>query len=1067
MNNQRMKMPLAKIGSLLLLTLLTFSARALVVFQDPFNYANGVLTNVSANVWSESPGDALGTAVTVNNNAAILSGGPSVTSDYPRTYFTNGIASNSVPASYVINAQAPVYYFPSNSPVAALYYSYSLTAQTLPTATGSYFTFLINTNYTFFAKVLMTTTGAATGNYRLGVAGSASSTTNIVLQDLNVGSTYTVVVRYVLSTGITTLWVSPSAPASESDSSPSEVSTAGGAVTLTGGSATNTAACGFAFRNVSNIGQLAIGNLIIGTTFGDVVPSTVGNNPPFIVTQPLDNTSAIVGDNVTFTTLAGGDPVTYQWYENSLSNPLSGQTNPSLTLPAVTTASSGTYFCVASNGAGTATTRSAQLTVYASAVAPSISVQPASQTLNLGDTATFTVTAAGVPPPGYQWYYVTNSAGTLKTNAIAGATLASYSIYNISNNISGNSYYTIVTNRGGSVLTVKALLTVNPLQTVSIATLRSMVDPVNLDPTNTTSIYTAIGTVTSWTNMTGTANCEFYMQDGTGGLCVFWSGANSTNRPPAGALIKVTAPMSSYSGLFELEPVYTNKQTSVVVLSTNNPLPVAQALPFDPNVTFAQLKALEGCYCVASNVTLAAGSVFGSGNNEGVTNNNNLVLTDPIPGYSFTNSAGEAFDMYNNYYTDVPGKAKPSGPVTLYGVLGYYGDGTGKAGFEFTLTRYADVISYTHVTNYLSNIVRAGDALTNSFTEGALPPGETWTTVANIADAAGGIVTLTPSYTGLPASATWSNVTNGLNATAVFQFTPAPADAGSNYAVTLNIASSSGTTSTYIWNVYVPTPDEQQMAITEFLANPTTNTASPLFNPLYRSGDTVNIPVNDQYVEFANQSPNPYDLQGGNGWDIDNGSAVNPLLNFDDYGIDIIFDPGTAVVVYGGTGSGSPGNPLTVENSAPSLSGLNLPTTGTGVIILRNGAGYIVDRVVYNGSMLSTNSSLSRFPTINSPFAPQAYISTNVATAGLQYDGSVWSGTSKVPTGIYGVSISVTNKQAVLKFAATPPQVNTLWEANSLNGPFQVVNGGKFGSTAGTFSVTNLTAYQFFYITTQ
>jgi len=1068
MKNKNIKLSLAKFGSLLLLTLLTFSAHALVVFQDPFNYPNGVLTNVSANVWSESPGDALGTAVTVNNDAAVLSGGSTVTSDYPRTYFTNGISTNVVPASYVINAQAPVYYFPSNSPVAALYYSYSLTAQTLPTATGSYFSFFTTTNYTFFAKVLMTTTGAAAGNYRLGVAGSASSTTNIVLQDLNVGSTYTVVIRYVLSTGITTLWVSPSAPASESDSSPSEVSTAGGAVSLGGGSATNTAACGFAFRNVANIGQLAIGNLIIGTTFADVVPTTAGNNPAFIVTQPLDNTSAIVGDNVTFTTLAGGDPVTYQWYENNLGNPLTGQTGPSLTLPGVTTASSGTYFCVASNAAGNATTRSAQLTVYASAVAPSISVQPASQTLNVGDTAAFTVTAAGVPPPGYQWYYVTNSAGTLKTNVIAGATLATYSIYNISNNISGNAYYTVLTNRAGTNLTVKAVLTVNPIQAISIATLRTMVDPVNLDPTNTTSIYTITGIVTSWTNMTGTANTEFYMQDATAGMDVFWSGANSTNRPPAGARVTVTGPAAQYAGLFEIEPVYTNHQTSVVVLSTGNPLPVAQALPFDPNVTFAQLKALEGCYCVASNITLAAGSVFGSGNNEDITNNNNLVLTDPIPGYSFTNAAGETFDIYLNYYTELPGKAKPSGPVTMYGVLSYYGDGTGSSGFEFTPTRYADIISYTHVTNYLSHIVRAGDALTNSFTEGALPPGETWTTVADIADAAGGIVTLTPTYAGLPDGATWSNITNGLNATAVFQFTPTAADAGNNYPITLNIASTSGTTSTYTWNIYVPSPDEQQMAITEFLANPTTNTASPLFNPLTRSSDTASIPVNDQYVEFANQSPDPYDLQAGNGWDIDNGSAATPLFNFDDYGLDITFEPGTAVVVYGGTGSGSPGGPLNAGNSVPALTGgLALPTAGTGVIILRNGNGYIVDRVVYNGSTLPTNSSLSRFPTINSPFVPQAFISTNVATAGLQYDGSVWSGATKVPTGITGVGITVTNKQAILKFTATPPQVNTLWEANNLTTPFQVVNGTKFSSTAGTFTVTNLPPYQFYFITTQ
>jgi hypothetical protein len=677
------------------------------------------------------------------------------------------------------------------------------------------------------------------------------------------------------------------------------------------------------------------------------------------------------------------------------------------------------------------------------------------------------VTAAGVPPPAYQWSYVTNSAGTLKTNAIAGATAATYSINNISNNISGNAYFVTVTNRGGKLVSASATLTVNPIQSVSVATLKTMVD-ANFDPTNTTSIFTVTGIVTTWTNMTSSGNSEFYMQDNSSGIAVFWSGANKTNLPPRGARVTVQGPVSSYAGLLELEPVYSNPETKVTVLSTNNPLPAAQPLPFDPNVTEAQLFALQSTYCVASNVFLAAASVFGSGDNEYITNNNNLVIYDTIGGFQSTNTAGETFDVYLNYYTDVPGQAKPSGPVTLYGVLGYYGDDTGVAGFEFTPGDIQDVISYTHVTNYLSHIVRYGDLQTNTFTEGALPPGETLTTFASIGDAAGGSVTLTPVTAGLPAGATWSNITNGLTGTASFHFTPSTNDAGTNYVISLGISSTSGAESTYSWNVYVPTPDEQQMAITEFLANPTTNTSSGLFNPLGRATDTSAIKTSDQYVEIANQSPNSYDLQGGvNGWDIDNGNPNNPLQNFD-AGSDIYLNATGSMVVYGGGGSASPTLPAGVGAVAASSGGLGLPTTGQGVIILRNGAGYVVDRVVYNAGSLPTNSSLSRFPTINSPFVPQAYISTYPATPGLQYDGSAWSQPTKVPTGLTGVSLSVTNKQAVLKFTANPTQANTLWQANTLTGPFQVINGAVFGNTTGSFSVTNLPSnYQFYFITTQ
>jgi hypothetical protein len=209
-------------------------------------------------------------------------------------------------------------------------------------------------------------------------------------------------------------------------------------------------------------------------------------------------------------------------------------------------------------------------------------------------------------------------------------------------------------------------------------------------------------------------------------------------------------------------------------------------------------------------------------------------------------------------------------------------------------------------------------------------------------------------------------------------------------------------------------------------------------------------------------------MQGGvNGWDIDNGNPNNPLQNFDAGG-DIYLNATGSIVVYGGGGSGSPALPAGVGAVAASSGGLGLPTTGQGVIILRNGAGYVVDRVVYNGGSLPTNSSLSRFPTINSPFVPQAYISTYPATPGLQYDGSAWSQPTKVPTGLTGVSLSVTNKHAVLKFTANPTQANTLWQGNSLTGLFQVINGEVFGNTTGSFSVTNLPSnYQFYFITTQ
>jgi len=116
---------------------------------------------------------------------------------------------------------------------------------------------------------------------------------------------------------------------------------------------------------------------------------------------------------------------------------------------------------------------------------------------------------------------------------------------------------------------------------------------------------------------------------------------------------------------------------------------------------------------------------------------------------------------------------------------------------------------------------------------------------------------------------------------------------------------------------------------------------------------------------------------------------------------------------------------------------LALPTTGTGVIILRNGNGNIVDRVVYNASTLPTNCSMSRFPTLNSAFVPQSFISTNVATAGLQYDGGSWTAPPKFHE--LGFRHQRDQQTAFITFTANTTQANTLWQSPDLTSPFQVI----------------------------
>lgn len=89
--------------------------------------------------------------------------------------------------------------------------------------------------------------------------------------------------------------------------------------------------------------------------------------------------------------------------------------------------------------------------VLVPSVAPSISGQPRNQTVPIGTSATFTVTASGVPMPAYQWFF--NGA------PISGATGTSYTISSPRTTNAGK-YSATVSNTVSSVASSNAQLTV-------------------------------------------------------------------------------------------------------------------------------------------------------------------------------------------------------------------------------------------------------------------------------------------------------------------------------------------------------------------------------------------------------------------------------------------------------------------------------------------------------------------------------------------------------------------------------------------------------------------------------
>lgn len=192
-----------------------------------------------------------------------------------------------------------------------------------------------------------------------------------------------------------------------------------------------------------------------GTVYSIIASNDAGNAtnsailniivPPVITNQPV-NLVVTNTQPASFTVVAGGVPApAYQWYKNSLANPILNATNATFSIAHVSPTDTATYFVVLLNSAGSTTSSNATLTVNSLMAAVSFSPNngqsgicydtPLAITFNSAPTLNNlgTINIYNATNPGTPVDTLNLSAGSPQPRSIAGTVFNSFPVI-ITNN---------------------------------------------------------------------------------------------------------------------------------------------------------------------------------------------------------------------------------------------------------------------------------------------------------------------------------------------------------------------------------------------------------------------------------------------------------------------------------------------------------------------------------------------------------------------------------------------------------------------------------------------------------
>ncbi|MCE3297236.1 MAG: hypothetical protein K0R65_2950 [Crocinitomicaceae bacterium] len=330
--------------------------------------------------------------------------------------------------------------------------------------------------------------------------------------------------------------------------------------------------------------NLASGATIIGralTTTGALnttamsisLPSSCS---PFTITEPVNQT-ACEGSSASFTVVATGDDLTYQWRKGNVNlnngGSISGATSATLTINPVTASDAALNYNVIITGGFTPsdTSSNVSLTVL---TAPVITTQPADQTVCItGGTAIFTAAATG-NGLSYQWRR--GIVNLVDGASISGATTSTLTINPVTPADAATNYNVVITGTCSPTVVsdnASLVLTALPLANASSNSPVCTGGPIQLDAgtvAGATYLWTGPNSFTS-VNQHSVIPSAAISDAGNYSLTVLVNGCNSLPATVAVLVVVCSNDLSIVKTADSMEPLIGKNIVFTITASNNGP----------------------------------------------------------------------------------------------------------------------------------------------------------------------------------------------------------------------------------------------------------------------------------------------------------------------------------------------------------------------------------------------------------------------------------------------------------------------------------------------------------------